>query len=188
MQELETERRPKALTRALHWGISFSVVAQMLLGTFMEHPRRDRPGDFLFEVHEKLGLVILALLIVYWIWAMVRSGEKSFGLFFPWFSGQRLRDLGADIKRHAAAIARGTLPPAEDLPLASAIHGLGIICATGLAVTGSVGYFIPAGRAFLGYHELFVTPMWIYLGGHVVMTILHELKGERLLAKMFLGR
>ena len=172
------------VTKVLHFGIAAGVIAQLIIGDKMQKPRPGRPEDPLFEWHEFIGLATLALLMIYWVWAWRRSGEKAFGAFFPWFSSARLGELWSDTKSHLAAMKRGALPPPEDLPLPSALHGLGIICATLLAASGAIGYFIKPLGFVLEIHAPFVTPMWAYLIGHVVMAMWHELRGDRIIGRM----
>lgn len=103
---------------------------------------------------------------------------------FPWVSGKRLRYLGADVRLQAVSISKGKRAPGDDLPLASAVHGPGILCALVLALTGALGHYTTWGKSMMGHHELFVAPMWVYLIGHVDVAVLHELSGERLLWRM----
>ena len=91
-----------------------------------------------------------------------------------------------DCKRlHLASLKRGRVPLTEESPLASAIHGLGLLIATAMALTGAVGYFFPAARFLLGIHETIAPIMWAYLIGHVGLALLHQLAGHRILQRMF---
>lgn len=181
---LTTAQTHSRTTRWLHLLIALAIVAQMIM-SLIEEPRLDPPENFWFEVHEKVGLASLALLFVFWIWAVLRRREEGLGHFFPWFSASRLRELSRDLRAHAALFRTGELPISADQPLAGAVHGLGLIVATILAVTGTVGYFFASVPYMLGIHEAMVWPMWIYLIGHAAMAIVHEFKGDGVIRAMF---
>ena len=181
----QLEQTRSRATRILHALIAVTIVTQLALSTVMQAPGRNRPGDQWFEVHEKVGLGALAVLAGFWIWAMVRTREVRFAMLFPWFSLSRTRDVWADLKDHLRSLGRGKLPLSEARPLANAVHGLGLIIATIMAVTGAAGYFIPQARALLGVHEAVSTGMWAYLIGHAGIAILHELTGDRLIQRIF---
>lgn len=172
-------------TRILHALLAVTIMTQLALSTVMQAPGRNRPGDQWFEVHENVGLAALAVLAGFWIWTMVRTREVSLAMLFPWFSLRRMRDVLADLKDHLRAIGRGKLPLSEAKPLANAAHGLGLIIATIMAVTGAAGYFIPQARALLGVHKAVSTLMWAYLVGHAGIAVLHEIKGDRVIRRVF---
>ncbi len=172
-------------TRILHTLIALAILTQLALSTVMQAPGRNRPGDQWFEVHEKVGLVTLAVLAGFWIWAMVRTREVRFTVLFPWFSLGRMRDVVSDLGVHLRSIRRGKLPLSEAKPLANAVHGLGIVVATTMAVTGAAGYFLPQARPLLGVHVAVSTLMWAYLMGHAGVAVVHEFSGDRLLQRMF---
>jgi hypothetical protein len=69
-------------------------------------------------------------------------------------------------------------------PFASAIHGLGLIIASVMALSGVVGYFVASARPVLQVHETEAPLMWAYLVGHVAIALFHELRGERIIAAM----
>jgi cytochrome b561 len=79
-------------------------------------------------------------------------------------------------------------PSDEDGALASAIHGLGLLVLTAMAVTGAV-YFAadgtPVGRACLTLHKMAANLMWAYLIGHAGLAALHRLLGSDIFSRMF---
>lgn len=112
----------------------------------------------------------------------------------PWFSAGKLRALSEDIGRHLAALIRLRLPlPAEASPLASATHGVGLIVASVMAVTGAVVYFqmgptgalTDFGRSALDIHRPAANLMWAYLIGHASVGLLHQISGHHVLQRMF---
>ena len=87
-----------------------------------------------------------------------------------------------------------TLPSTkEPSPLAGAIQGLGLLVATGMAVSGTVIFlFAPETGELRGplheiedVHEALGGLMWAYLAVHVGAAVLHEIFGQRILFQMF---
>lgn len=86
-----------------------------------------------------------------------------------------------DVARHAIRL---TIADKNDQPFANAMHGLGIIIASVMAVSGASGYFLKIGF-MLGVHEIVSKLMWAYLIGHVLAAILHQVRGDAVLSRMF---
>ena len=172
-------------TRLLHMLLAAAIIAQLGLSLGMEAPQRGRPGDVLFEIHEKSGLAALAILVIFWGWSLVRRGETRFSLLFPWFDRQRRRAFTADLVAQARALRGGTIPLTEEKPFASAIHGLGLLIATLMATTGALGYFVPQVRFLLEVHATVAPLMWAYLIGHAGVAVLHQIKGDALITRIF---
>jgi cytochrome b561 len=164
----------------------------------MERPRPGgSSGNFAFEFHEAVGLASLGLLALFWLWTVVRRGETQPGALFPWLSAERRRRVFADIRSIVGGLVRRRFPPlASEMPLASAVHGLGLLVATAMATTGAIVYAtmgadgsLPTGGKFsLELHEVFANLMWAYLIGHAGMAVLHDMAGHRVLGRMFLGQ
>lgn len=183
-------------TRLLHFLLAPVMAVQLVVSLLMTHPKPGRPGDLLYEVHEYLGLALLGILILHWLWAMVRKGQVPFCQLFPWFNPSRYAPLLADAKHLASHMARFRLPPAEEKPspLANAIQGLGLAAALLLGCGGLLIFlYAPATGHMTGWlhmvkesHEILGTLMWIYLGVHGGMGVLHQLAGHGSLRAMFL--
>lgn len=178
--DVEKGIRSSLVTRVLHLSVAVTIMAQLGLSLIMQSPSPSQAGDNLFEIHEKVGLVANGILIAFWIWSVVRSGETRLVAFFPWLSPMQLRLVAADAKRVFAPLEHGQ----QERPFASAVHGLGLIIATIMALSGFFGYFVESARALLGVHEAVAPFMWAYLVGHVAMSIIHELRGERIIGHM----
>lgn len=172
-------------TRVLHALIALMIVTQLVLSTVMEPPRPGRTGDQWFELHEKFGLGALGVLFFFWIWVVFRSGETSMGMLFPWFSGNRVRAVFADIVDHLRSIRQCNLSFSEHQPLADAVHGLGLITATIMALSGAAGYFLPQADALLKVHQAVSTAMWIFLIVHAGVAVIHEFSRDHILLRMF---
>lgn len=178
-QNLAAPSRSRS-TRILHWLVALTVIAQLGLSLVMQSPGRNRPGDALFEVHEKVGIVATALLLGFWLWSIVRSGETRIAAFFPWLSPKQLRLVWHDARNIFGSTHEG----ARERPFASAVHGLGLIVATVMAASGLLGYFVASARWLLGIHEAVAPLMWAYLVGHVGVSIVHQLRGDRVITSM----
>lgn len=173
------------LTKLLHLLFAAALIHQLFISLVMVVPEANRPGDSYFELHGWVGVLTLGLVVTFWIWTLVRRGETQLGLLFPWFSAARRSAFWADLKAHLASLARGRIPLTEESPLASAVHGLGFLIATAMALTGAVGYFFPAASLLLEVHMTIAPTMWAYLVGHVGLALLHQIAGHRILQRMF---
>jgi len=185
-------------TRVLHAALAAAIVHQLVTSFFMEEPKPGgQTGNLAFDFHETVGLVSLGLLALFWLWAMLRRREEGLSALFPWFSAERRRRVLADIAAYFGSFVRLRLPPpTAETPLASAIHGLGLLVATAMAVTGAIVYALMgtdgslagAGHFVLELHEAFASLMWAYLIGHAGIAVVHDIVGHRVLGRMFLGQ
>ena len=178
-------------TRILHMAIAVIVIWQLLSSQFMSAPRRGQPGDFIFEIHEKAGLVALIALVLFWLHTMLRRKGTSLRKLFPWFSPVHRAALIADAKRQFGAVKSLRLPPHEDgAPLASAVHGLGLLCMTGLAATGFVWWLDLGDLSGIAKeaHEILGNPAWAYLVAHAGLGVLHHIKGDAPLGAMWTAK
>lgn len=172
-------------TQLLHLLIAAAVVHQLVISLVMKRPEPGSPGDAFFELHEWVGITSLAALTLFFLWAVVRRGETRIGMLFPWFSGKLLRALWMDLKVHLASLKGGRIPLTQESPLASAVHGLGLLVALVMATSGAAGYFIATARPLLSIHETVAPLMWAYLVGHAGLALLHQLAGHRIFQSMF---
>ncbi len=179
------QQRRSRITRLLHLLLAIAIVTQLALSLGMKPPRRGLPGDQFFELHEKAGLASLALLTLFWIWSVVRTGETRLSMLLPWFSTMRRQAFFRDLGAHVRALRNKQVLLTEEKPFASGVHGLGLLIATLMAATGSVGYFVPGMDFLLEVHETAAPLMWAYLVGHAGIAILHQLSGDALLTRMF---
>lgn len=179
------------LTRSLHLLVGLAVIHQLAVSEWMQPPKDGRPENFAFELHESMGMVTLGIVLAFWIWTLVRDGGTAPGALFPWFSGARRTALFADLRAATDALRGLRLPEAPaHSPLASAVHGLGLLAVTGAAATGTVWLFLESIDRGLAHdvaeiHELMATLVWTYIVGHASLAVLHELAGHRVLRRMF---
>ena len=176
-------------TRLLHGALALGVTYQLVFIGLVEGPRRGAPGNLFYEIHEIVGLTTLAIVSAFWLWSLARRRETRLAALFPWFSPVRLRALAADVGRHWASIRRLRLPEADESPLATAVHGLGLLTVTAMAATGGALalFALPQNSAglVLEVHELVSNLMWAYLIGHAGLALLHQLVGQRVLQRIF---
>ncbi|GAB0115154.1 cytochrome b/b6 domain-containing protein [Acidisoma sp. C75] len=182
------DTRRSHLTRVLHLAILISVVNQLLTSQFMGRPFPGVGPSTLFVVHEYIGIGSLGLVMIFWLWTLIRHGETKLGRLFPWFSPRAiaavLRDAWGQLK---SLMERDPLAE-SDGAFASAVHGLGLLVLTGLAVTGTA-YFVTRGTItsfyMLELHAAMGNLMWAYLIGHAGIGALHHLLGHDILRPMF---
>lgn len=172
-------------TKLLHLLVAAAVVHQLVISLVMTRPAHGRPGDSLFELHEWVGLVSLGVLLIFFLWVIVRRRETTAGMLYPWFSSHRRRALWVDLNAHLANLKGGRILLTQEGPLASAVHGLGLLLVLLMAATGAAGYFIAAARSLLSIHETLGPLVWAYLVGHAGLALLHQRAGHRILQSMF---
>lgn len=175
------------LTKLLHGSLLLAVLWQLAASGLVERPRAGRPGNLFYEIHETVGLVTLALVVAFWLWSVVRRRETPFSALFPWLSATRLRAVAADLKAHWMQLRHGRLPvPAAETPLASAVHGLGLLTALTMGASGAWLYTqnVPGGPV-LEIHETVSNLMWAYVVGHAGIALIHQAAGHRVLQRMF---
>ena len=184
-------------TRFLHALLAAAIVHQLVTSLLLEEPRSRRIVENApFELHETIGLASLGLVTLFWLWTIVRRREHSLGDLFPWLSSVRVRSVMGDLRVHARELVRFRLPsPSEKTPLASAVHGLGLLVATLMAASGTAVYvFMPADGALTTNMKIALTVhgaagnlMWAYLIAHAAIGLAHEMAGHKVVRRMFAG-
>ena len=175
-------------TRVIHLLLLVVVVNQLASSQFIERPLPGEPPGWPYALHQYVGLASVAVVAAFWVWAMVRRGETRLARLVPWFSVTRVRDVAADLSTQLRRMVRGKAPDDNDGAFASAVHGLGLLTVTAMAVSGAV-YFLaqgtPVARTSMGLHKLFANLMWAYLFGHVGVAAFHHLLGSDVFSRMF---
>jgi cytochrome b561 len=184
--------------RWLHAGIALGVVIQLSTSQMMEVPEPGGSltgaGHSLFMVHRWSGITIFAMVILHWLWGLGGHITGGWGHLFPWFSKSRFEALISDVKAVPEWL-HGQLPDqrTRTLPLVGAVHGLGLLAVSGMVATGATLFFgiaadgsMPAGvKTVEEIHAFLANFIWVYLVGHVVMALFHQIKGEPLITDMF---
>lgn len=184
-------------TRLLHWLVAAAVLTQLIGVGFAQRPCGGAPGNWFFDLHRSVGLGALGILAGFWLWTTVRRGEHRIFALLPWFSAARRRAVANDLRAHAAALWAWRLPPpGPETPLASAIHGAGLVIATAMAATGAAvwlglaadGTMTAWARTALGLHSFVSNAMWAYLIGHAAVALAHEVRGHGVIRRMLTSR
>lgn len=182
------EVRRTLMTKLLHVFLLLSVLWQLFASGLVERPRAGQPGNLFYDIHEIVGLATLALVLVFWLWSVVRRCETPFAALFPWLSGGRLKLLITDVSAHWTAMRQWQLPHAEtETPLATAVHGLGLLTTLAMAASGAWLYtqMVPGGLV-LEVHKAVSNLMWAYLVAHAGLALVHQAMGHRVLQRMFI--
>jgi len=177
-------------TRILHLALIATVLHQLIGSNFMERPL---PGDdpgLPFLLHEGVGMGGFGLVLLFWLWTLLRDRrETSLARLMPWLSSSGRRAVLADIGASLRGLARLEAPPGGHAALAGAVHGLGLLTLTALALTGASWFLLfagtPLGGIVIGMHGFFANLMWAYLIGHASVAILHHAVGDEVLSGMF---
>ena len=178
------------LTRIIHFLLLLVVLPQLIGSQFIERPF---PGDspaWPYVLHEYVGLGGLIVVAAFWLWTLLRRGETQLGKLLPWFSIARITDVIADMTVQARQMMNGKVPDRSEGALASAVHGLGLLTATAMAMSGAI-FFIAEGtqvaHTFLELHKLMANLMWAYLFAHAGTAVLHQAFAGDILPRMFWG-
>ncbi len=179
-------------TRLLHLGLVVAVTGQLLLSLVMTPPDEKQPsaiGSATFEIHEVLGIVALMIVLLHWLWTVIKQADGGWRHLFPWFGEAR-----AEVIDELKALLGGRLPEGGARGgLPGFIHGLGLLVVSGMAVTGGMLFVLlpetgkpgPWAELLAEIHETLSGVMWAYWVGHGGMAVLHHYTGHTTLRNMF---
>ncbi len=202
--------------RILHALLAMSVLIQIAIGELMNVPGAgDEPGHaFLqipfafayeghtgviveetlgFEVHEFLGLFIVALVLIRLILAFTTIPGAGWRDLFPYVCASGCKTLIEESKTLFAGLTRLKLaPPEESKAVAGSVHGLIILSVTCMAIIGTVLFFAwnEHGRQtalidLLGEtHEVIAGFLEALLAAHILAVILHQRQGHNIIARI----
>jgi len=184
-------------SRILHWGLAISIIIQLVSEQLMVRRLENKNPDILQSAtliaHEYIGFVVLIIVGIRFT-LMLDNPDKGMHHMFPWLTGRGRKALIAEIRIEFPAWLRGQLKrPEEANCLARSVHGLGLVLALGLGLTGMLLFVgtqadgsthgpIEAGRQL---HDVLGYIMWLYIIGHVCMALLHQHLGHRVMQGMF---
>jgi cytochrome b561 len=177
-------------TRLLHLTLLLIVLHQLISSTVMERPMPDDKPAWPYALHQQIGLVGLGVIALFWLWTLVRSpAETPVAKLLPWASPTRVKAVFADAARLLRTLLSLRAPPRDLDALASAVHGLGLLVASALALSGAAWLLFfagtPYGRMAMGVHKLSANLMWAYLIGHALVAVLHHALGDDIFSRMF---
>lgn len=177
--------------RWLHAGIAMAILIQLATSQVMGFSGR---GRIFFEIHRYIGISAAALILLHWLWGLGGHVAGGWRHLFPWFFRTSRRELNVGLKALPAWLL-GKSGNGQDRiqDLAGAVHGLGLLAVSAMALTGSILFFGLArngnGSSFVEsvkhIHIIMANFVWVYVIGHVVMAFMHQLRGERLITRMF---
>jgi hypothetical protein len=188
LEDFEPVRRSH-VSRILHLLLLLIVINQLVGSQFIEKPSPGEDAGWPFIVHEWVGVTGFVILTLFWLWAFLRHGsETSVTRLVPWLSASGWRGLFADLKQTAGDIVtRAAL--CHTAALASAVHGLGLLAASAMAMSGAAYFLFLAGTRLGGLvlelHKFIANFMWVYLIGHASMAIIHAMLGSGAVGRMF---
>jgi cytochrome b561 len=185
-------------TRRLHAGIALGASVQLCTSLFMDVPAPGQPlvepGYHVFLVHRWSGIGLVTVVVLHWLWGLSGHVTAGWGHLFPWFSGSRLRGLISDIK-DIPRWFQGNLPAQQEetIPLAGAVHGLGLLAVSAMAASGTTIFFGMGPQGSMDPlvawvregHMLMGNILWVYFFSHAGISLLHQLRGDRLITSMF---
>jgi len=181
-------------TRLIHAGLAVAIVIQLTTSLVMRAPEHGRVGNGYFDIHQYGGLAAFAFVFAFWAVVAFRKRGTPVRLLFPWASADRRADLYRDVRRHASSLRALRLPVHDGpAPFSAAVHGLGLLLMTTMAVSGTIYYFINTGDTHAGglvglvllVHEALASLVWVYLIGHAGLAVLQHFTKGLSLAEMW---
>jgi cytochrome b561 len=177
-------------TRLLHLALLLMVVHQLLSSLWAEKPRPGEEMGWPYYLHERVGVAGYVILVLFWLWLLARGPrEPAPGHLLPWLSAPRRAAVVADVAKLVRALLKLRMPPLELDALAGAAHGLGLLVASWMVLTGLAWFFVfdggAYGRTVLGLHRLAANLMWAYVIGHAFVAIAHQGLGDDIFSRMF---
>ena len=133
------------LTRLLHAATALAIVSQLGLSLIMVPPDDAPVLGAPMILHEYGGAITFGILVVFWLNAVTRRTGTRWGALLPWGLPARLAALWADLKAHLGALYHLRAPHHQaEAPLASAVHGAGLLLMTAMAASGLLWWQGPA--------------------------------------------
>ena len=182
--------RRSYVTRGLHFALLLIVLHQLFTSLVMERPLPGDDPEWPFVSHQWLGAAGFAVAFLFWAWTLIRDPrEPRPGALLPWLSRGRLTAVVNDAFDILRAVVSRRPPRGDHQALASAVHGLGLLTASFLAVSGTVWWLVfegtTRGRPVLAAHAFAGNLMWGYVLAHAGMAALRQVLGDDIFARMF---
>jgi cytochrome b561 len=193
---MESTARYSRTIRIAHALIAVAIVFQLAISLIMDHPHTKRPmtadGGLYYSWHQWVGLAALAVLAYAWLYRLFTWKRESQGRIFPWVTTAGRSALARETGQFL--MLRWTRIPVDGA-LSGTVHGLGILIASAMALTGGAIYLAlgpqnavtPTAHTIMDVHSFLSTFMWIYLCGHALMAFWHQYAGHRSFARISSG-
>jgi len=164
---------PVAMT--LHWTVAALVVVMLVFGGMPEGLPTERRAVEI-RLHSGLGLTVLVLMIVRWIWRLTHPPPP-----LPEAVPRVQRALARFV--HLALYALVLLQPLLGVALAASVdypvHAFGVLEVSALSAADR-----DRAELLLGLHSLNATALSVLIAGHVGMALVHGLRGDRVVKRM----
>ncbi|RLL51759.1 cytochrome b/b6 domain-containing protein [Mariprofundus sp. EBB-1] len=183
------------LLRWLHAGVALGAVYQLVTSLVLLPPD-EKGGVFghtMMEAHELGGLLIAAIVASHFIWSLLVRSEYNPGLSVL-VSCKQWKEAFALIRTLPAGLIGKAKLPSPDNSLAKIVEMLGLLVMVSMAGTGMAIWVglpdtslavIPEDTDFLmQVHSLLSNLLWVYVIGHVCMTLAHARGGEPILQRI----
>ncbi|MGB3146225.1 MAG: cytochrome b/b6 domain-containing protein [Paracoccaceae bacterium] len=187
-------RKHSFATRLAHIGLALAVLTQLGSSLLMEPAEDGHAGNIFFGLHEYGGLAAFVFVLGFWMAATFRQRGTERGLLLPWLSAARRAEVWSDAKAQLLSLSH-LQKPAYDAhsPLASAVHGLGLLLMTAMALSGTIYYFINTGDPDAGglvglvmlIHGGLANLVWAYLIGHGALALVRHFTRDLPLGEMW---
>lgn len=182
--------QPRSLLRkALHALIIVAVLHQLVVADFMSEPweQAESASEVLFfTLHALVGMTT-GVLVLLFVLDLSRA-DGMLAQLWPWLSASRRGALWLAGRRLLSRQA----DQVDEERAAKAWQGFGLLIMLTLALTGTAIYLLPDRPDLMQdiaeVHEGAVSLLWLYLAGHVGMTLWHALQGRHLWRDMFSWR
>jgi len=188
--------RYSAEEKVLHFLIAGGMIVELILENWMQRPKSGETITtsqvLFFGAHEFIGVSILVIVMTRFM--LMIGNRKDFLRLFPWFDKGGCQSLVRELKSDLPGWFSGKLKDTGEQDfLAKSVHGLGLLLALGLGLTGLLLFIeispketISAlGNGAMEVHDVMGTLLWIFISGHIAMAIYHQLLGHRVLQYIF---
>lgn len=172
----------------IHGLIAVAIIHQLLVSEWMAKPWRlneaTELAKLLLTSHTWTGLLVLGLLVVMMVSLLLRYRLTGMGAFFPWTKSPRRQALAQSLTGSVALLRQWHMPGVEQTrELSKAVQGLGLLTVAFMSTTGTAiwlcGDNTELAHQLASIHELGALPLQLYLGGHVIMALLHRYFGHQ---------
>jgi cytochrome b561 len=162
-----------ALTRAIHWGIAFAVLAAWVVGSTMEDVPRGASRDLAMQLHYSLGVLVLGLAALRVAWRVVAPPARPPGAAWQRMAGQAM---------HLALIGLTVAVPMSGL-LDRWARGRTVSVFGGIVLPAP--FPVPGDRLWGEVHEALANLMLLLIAVHVLAALWHQfVLRDRTLSRM----
>jgi len=188
--------RYSAEEKIFHFMIAGGMIFELVIENWMKRPKTGETltmsQTLFFGAHEFVGITLLVIVMTRF---MLMIGEqKDFLRLFPWFEAEGRQGLANELKGDLPGWFSGNLKDTGEQDfLAKTVHGLGLLLALGLGLTGLLLFIEISpeetmgslGHGAMEVHELMGTLLWVFIIAHFAMAIYHQLLGHKVLQCIF---